>query len=85
MTWGGGVRKNAAFSPLPSHLPVPGPLQTIDQVMAFFVAHNINALRLPFSLAFALTPMDHEEAEAGGGQGELQYPDRGKISPEYIG
>jgi len=53
--------------------------------MAFFVAHNINALRLPFSLAFALTPMDHEEAEAGGGQGELQYPDRGKISPEYIG
>ena len=53
--------------------------------MTFFVDHKINAIRLPFSLEFALTPMDIEEEEAGGGMGELQYPDRDKISPEYYG
>jgi len=54
-------------------------------VIAFLIDHKINAIRLPFSLEFALTPMDVQEAKAGGGFGELQYPDRGKISPAYYG
>jgi hypothetical protein len=53
--------------------------------MDFLVEHKINAIRLPFSLEFALTPMDVTEEEEGGGQGTLQYPDREKISPEYYG
>lgn len=61
------------------------PVQTIDEVVAFLINHKINAIRLPFSLEFALTPMDVAEAKAGGGMGELQYPDRGKISPAYFG
>ncbi|GAB5033405.1 cellulase 2 [Nannochloropsis oceanica] len=59
--------------------------KTIDEVIAFLIDHKINAIRLPFSLEFALTPMDVQEAKAGGGFGELQYPDRGKISPAYYG
>lgn len=59
--------------------------KNIDEVIEFFVAHKINAIRLPFSLEFALSPMDVEEEEAGGGRGELQYPDREKISPLYYG
>lgn len=73
------------FSPLFSPFQPHFFLQTIDEVMAFLIEQKINALRLPFSLEFALTPMDVTEEEAGGGQGTLQYPDREKISPEYYG
>lgn len=69
---------------LPSFLSPFFP-KTIDEVMTFLIEHKINALRLPFSLEFALTPMDVTEEEAGGGQGKLQYPDREKISLEYYG
>lgn len=54
------------------------PVQTIDEVVAFLIDHKINAIRLPFSLEFALTPMDVAEAKAGGGDGGTSIPGPGE-------
>lgn len=48
-------------------------------MVEFFLEHKFNGIRLPFSLEFALSPMDEDDT----GIGEVQYPDREKISPEY--
>lgn len=64
----------------PTHRQSHTPNQ--HQVIDFFIEHKINAIRLPFSLEFALSPMDEDDIHA---LGELQYPDREKISPEYYG